>query len=647
MVWLPVLALALLLVAGDLLRPDGVFDPPWLLPLLNLAFLTVVPLIAGGLAVAAYCRTGVAAVLALGAAMVATALGSGILPAALQFTLGANGLVTVHNSSALAAAGWHFAAAIGGILGVSLGRNRQVHVAVAYGASAAVIFAIVWLLAVGSMPAFWEDGHATEVREVVLVTSIGLLSMAAFAWWQTFVRDRGIDFLAWYVPGLVLVALGLAAVASQTTIGGLVNWIGRAGQYLGAVYMLVAVARQTLPLGRARAGRSTLGISLLQAALPFRPLVESTADAVVALSERRRVVYWNNAARLRFGYEVDEAFDREPAELLLDAGAAPEDRARLVEILASPEALGPTGRRMVVLADRNGTRFPAELSAFASPDDTRLLVWVITDISERQRWQEDLETRVRDRTAQLEQANIELSRASHVKDEFLGLVSHELKTPVTSILAATSVLERRFAGEDGDEVFADLGAEAARLAGIIDNLLALARLDVGAPSEREPVALDRLLALSAAAVGREFPDRRIDVSAERGLIVEGIEGQLAMVVRNYLVNALKYSHAGSPVHLIAVREGCQARVSVIDEGIGLGDGDPMDLFEPFLRSAGSSMAPGMGIGLTVCKRVIESLGGRVEAANRTDRRGAVFAFVLPMLAGDEVDDRPTIGAAAR
>lgn len=634
---IPVALLVALLVPALLLQPTTSFESPLLLTTLNLVFLTVVPLIAAGLAVVAYRRTGVGAILAIGAAMLATGLGGGVIPGALLF-VSPNETVTLHNTTVLVAGACHLLAALGAILGISLGSGRTGHVVLVYATIGLVIGAWIVLVVAGMTPLFWGEDGPTGTRQIVLRAAFVLSMLAAFAWWQTAVRDRGIRFLHWYVPGLVLFAIGLAGILGQTVVGGVVGWIGRSAQYLGAVYMLVAVGRETIR-ARESGGDGMLGISLLQAALPFRPLVESTSDAVVALGRGGRIVYWNEAARSMFGRSLEEAFDADPLDLLLPPTASPEARARLAAVLAAPTSAGD-GRHLLTLGDRDGRAFAAEMIAFASRDDPRLVVCVISDVTERVRAREELEERVRERTAELEALNAQLGRANAVKDEFLGLVSHELKTPITSILASSSLLERRI-GPDRDGLLDDLVAETARLAGIVDNLLVLARLDAGRSLDHEPVALDRLITSAAAEVARQYPGRTVGIAGERGAIVEGNETQLAMVVRNFVTNALKYSPPSESVEVVLRRAGSTARVSVLDRGIGIPDGDPIRLFEPFRRAPEAEVVTGMGIGLTVCRRIVEAHGGRVGAERRPEG-GSVFWFEVPLApsdAGDEVSVR--------
>ena len=641
--WAPVVVMGVLLAAGVVLQPAAVFDPPWLFAPLNLLFLTVIPLTAALLAIPAYRRTGVGAVLALGTGMVTMAVGCGVLPAVLLYVVGQNAVVTIHNSAVLLAAAANFAAAVGSVYVVSLGPSRGRHVVVMYSVAAVAIGVLLALTLADEIPAFWTaDGGATELRQLVLGLAVALLVLSASIWWQQSVRERGVRFLNWYVPGLALFALGLVAIMMQARVGDLVGWIGRVGQYAGAAYMLAAVVNERLQF-RARHPGRTLGVSLLRSAVPLRPLLESTLDAVVALGPDCRVVYWNEAAARLFGHDPGDVFDADPADLLLAAGPSPS-RERLKELLANPGHSSAAPSALLELVDLSGRRFPAEIRTFGRERGGRFLVCVISDISERVRAHEELEQRVMERTAELERANLQLARANEAKDEFLGLVSHELKTPITTILAAATILERNVPPDEVDGVIADIVADAHRLTGVIDNLLVLSRIETGHAAPGEPVPMDRLLARVLTRMRREYPDRTVDVSTTPGVIVEAGEEQLEIVVRNYVANALKYSPCDAPVWVKLTTEGDRAVVAVLDSGVGI---DPMEasrLFEPFYRSASMSRTPGVGIGLTVCRRIVESLGGSVSASVRLDGPGSVFTFTLPLAAVDSEAGRAALPA---
>jgi PAS domain S-box-containing protein len=634
LIWLPVPVMAVLLAVGTAVQPSTAYDPAWLFAPLNLFFLALVPLAAAALAVAAYRRTGVMAILALGAGMLATGIGCGLLPALLLYGGDTNAMVTIHNTSAVIATGFQFLAAVGAVLALSPGQNRGRHVAVVYGAVIVLIAVVLPLYLAGEVQPFWTDQGPTSMRQAVVFAAVTLAALSATLWWETMIRDRSIAFLDWYVPGLLLLSIGLAGAMAQSVLGGLVDWIGRVGEYIAAVYMLIAVAVE-MPALRSSASVRTLGASIMQASMAVQPLMDSTADAVIVVGRRGHVLYWNEAAHRMFGHEPGRVFDREAWTLMLAPDVSSDRRDALRALLRRPP-VGATYAEQLNLSRPDGSDFPADLTVFVNPSDQRMTVCIVGDATERVRYHEELEARVRERTSQLEVLNDQLERANAAKDEFLGLVSHELKTPITSRRAAAAMLRRRLADADEDLLVEDLLAESSRLAGIIDNLLALARLEVSPQPEHEPQVLDRVLGTAVRAVRHQYPDRSIEVAAEPGLVVEANPDQLAMILQNYLSNALKYSPADTVVETTVSRREGRAVVEVMDRGIGIDHEDLTRLYEPFYRGGGADRAAGMGIGLTVCRRIVESLGGTVSASARPGG-GSIFSFSLP-LAHIDIDE---------
>ena len=230
----------------------------------------------------------------------------------------------------------------------------------------------------------------------------------------------------------------------------------------------------------------------------------------------------------------------------------------------------------------------------------------------------------------------ELRVANAAKDEFLGLVSHELKTPITTILGNAEVLERRFDDIEPESrlgALSDIRGEAERLHRIIDNLLVLARLEQGRTLEREPMLVRRVVEHVVSAHRRAFPSREMIVRFDLPPTpVLGSPQYLEQTLRNLIGNAEKYSPRDRPITVAASREGGDFVVRVLDEGPGVHEEEIESLFTPFYRSgATASMAHGVGIGLAVCKRLIEAQGGRVWARRRSPEGGSEFGFALPIV----------------
>jgi len=223
--------------------------------------------------------------------------------------------------------------------------------------------------------------------------------------------------------------------------------------------------------------------------------------------------------------------------------------------------------------------------------------------------------------------------ALSVKDEFIGMVSHELRTPLTVLVGQTALLQKRrdLPTDLVDGPLDDIARESEHLSRIIDNMLTLARLDHRDSLEREPVQLGRLVReIVADWVDRE-PDREfVDTGDSSVHIVDVDPGAIRQVMDNLLGNAVKYSPAGTAIE-VSVTGGEQlVRVTVSDAGPGIPDGEHHAIFQLFHRSPGTAHAKGVGIGLTVCRRLIEAHGGTIVARAR-EGGGTVLAFSLPVL----------------
>jgi PAS domain S-box-containing protein len=221
-----------------------------------------------------------------------------------------------------------------------------------------------------------------------------------------------------------------------------------------------------------------------------------------------------------------------------------------------------------------------------------------------------------------------------VKDEFLGLVSHELRTPVTTIFGNARLLRDHgdsIAEETRQGMIADVAEDADRLLGIIENLLLLTRLESGPNVELEPQVLDHVVRRAVDSFRRRHPRRVINVStARQSLIVDAEAMSVELVIENLLSNADKYSPPEAPIDVQITAHGDEALVSVLDRGIGMCEADTERLFTPFYRTeAAKRRANGIGIGLAVCRRVIDSQGGRIWAAPRPGG-GSELAFALPL-----------------
>lgn len=226
-------------------------------------------------------------------------------------------------------------------------------------------------------------------------------------------------------------------------------------------------------------------------------------------------------------------------------------------------------------------------------------------------------------------------RASNaVKDEFLGLVSHELRTPVTTIFGNARLLRDRgdrLSRENRVSMIDDIAEDAERLLGVIENLLTLTRLESGVHADPEPQVLAHVVKTTVDSFSARHRDHPIDLRGEpRHLIVDADRPYLELLLTNLLSNADKYSPPDQPIEVVLRSTDTNAEVLVLDRGIGLAGADPGRLFTAFYRTEDAqARSGGLGIGLAACKRVVETLGGRIWAEPR-EGGGSEFGFALPL-----------------
>lgn len=223
-------------------------------------------------------------------------------------------------------------------------------------------------------------------------------------------------------------------------------------------------------------------------------------------------------------------------------------------------------------------------------------------------------------------------RANDAKDEFLGLMSHELRTPITVIHGGARVLRSRGEALDAETstgILADIERESNRLSRMLENLLALSRAELDHEVSVEPVLLQRMLPrfVDSLDVGR---DRELIYSTEGDPpAVSGEPSYIEHVVRNLVTNAVKYSPADAPIEVVLRAQDDGASVVVLDRGFGVGEGEASRIFERFYRSDRTAkLASGAGLGLAVCKRLVEAMNGEVWARPR-EGGGLEVGFRLP------------------
>jgi two-component system sensor histidine kinase KdpD len=232
------------------------------------------------------------------------------------------------------------------------------------------------------------------------------------------------------------------------------------------------------------------------------------------------------------------------------------------------------------------------------------------------------------RQMQLLQTTETLQRA------LLDSISHDLRTPLVSITGALSSLAESDLHLDADEQRAlveNARTEAERLNRLVGNLLDMTRLEAGGLRVvREPTDLQDLIGAALEQLGKRLHQRQISVTIPDGLPLVALDFVLLVqVLVNLVDNALKYSPADAPIAVTGALSGGWLTIAVADRGQGIPEPELPHIFDKFYRIHHPHQTSGAGLGLSICKGIVEAHGGQISAANRAGG-GAVFTVRLPV-----------------
>jgi two-component system, OmpR family, sensor histidine kinase KdpD len=233
--------------------------------------------------------------------------------------------------------------------------------------------------------------------------------------------------------------------------------------------------------------------------------------------------------------------------------------------------------------------------------------------------------------------------SERLRNTLLSSVSHDLRTPLATITGAASSLlggADRLDPAARHELLEAIHEEADRLNRLVNNLLDMIRVESGALAlQKDWHPLEELVGVALTRLGGRLGDRPVTTELPPDLPLLPVDGLLMeQVLINLLDNAVKYTPSGTPIEISAsLVDGC-LRLDIADRGPGLTAGDESRVFEKFYRGSRTGTARGVGLGLTICRGIVEAHGGTITAANRPGG-GAIFRILLPL--GDKPPDIPT------
>lgn len=234
----------------------------------------------------------------------------------------------------------------------------------------------------------------------------------------------------------------------------------------------------------------------------------------------------------------------------------------------------------------------------------------------------------------------ELERLSRMKSEAVSFVSHELKSPLTTLkFVASSILDQRLEGARQAQFLQMMMDEVDRLTQMINGFLDLSQIESGKSLRLNITSFD-LDALLDHFVERHslYANEHIlvyEVAEEaKGLHIEADEPRIQLVITNLVTNAIKYSPSNTTVTVRLLLEGDEARVEVEDQGFGIGESDLAKVFEPYFRTESARKKKGTGLGLPLVKKLVEHHGGRITLRSK-EGEGSTFSVWLPVRHSDK------------
>ena len=352
----------------------------------------------------------------------------------------------------------------------------------------------------------------------------------------------------------------------------------------------------------------------------YRGLLEAAPDAMVVVNQTGDIVLLNRQAEKQFGYSRDELLGQQVTNIIPEGFA---ERLIADDLRSAEDALAQQiGTGIELTARRkDGTDFPIELmlSPLAS-GDMILVTAAIRDITVRKKAEADLLQTV-----------AELNRSNEELGQFAYLASHDLQEPLRMVASYTQLLSRRYKGRldsDADEFIAFAVDGASRMQRLIEDLLSYSRVGTkGQPlvATSSEAALEQALANLHVAV----EEHGAEVTHDPLPTVLADEVQLIQLFQNLVGNAIKYQDSGVPkIHVSAARNGDRMwTFSVKDNGLGIGPEYLEKVFGMFERLHRRDGYAGTGIGLAICRKIVERHGGEISVESQLGE-GSTFHFAL-------------------
>ncbi|MBT6157512.1 MAG: PAS domain S-box protein [Planctomycetaceae bacterium] len=368
-------------------------------------------------------------------------------------------------------------------------------------------------------------------------------------------------------------------------------------------------------------------------------IFENVVDAIITISLTGTIEEFNSAAEKMFGYSAEEVLGKN-VSLLMPSPFREEHDGYLARYLKTGKKKIIGFGREAVGTRKDGTTIPVNIAVSevilqmtGTSESRRLYTGIIRDLSEVK---ENIE--LKRAKAELVDAKEAADVANQAKSEFLANMSHEIRTPMTAILGFTDILVDNVTGPENIAAARTVKENGEYLIELINDILDLSKIEAGKfdveqidCSPHEIIAnVFSLMKVRAAAKGLPL-EVRIDGPIPETICTDPT--RLRQILINLLGNAIKFTETGSVELVTRLLNGAsgepELQFNVIDTGIGISDDKIETLFQPFTQADSSTTRQfgGTGLGLTICKRMAELLGGRVSVSSKIGE-GSTFSVTV-------------------
>lgn len=361
--------------------------------------------------------------------------------------------------------------------------------------------------------------------------------------------------------------------------------------------------------------------SLRNSELRYRRLFEAARDGILILNAQTgRIEDANPFMTELLGYSRQQLLGKELWEIGLF-----KDIENCREAFRNLQASGVIRYEDLPLQNTNGTLREVEfVSNLYKEDGHDVIQCNIRDITDRKRLERQLE----------EQAK-RIAEADALKSDFFAMLSHELRNPLSAIRYALPHIQKASLDSSGKRAHAVIGRQLTQLVRLVDDLLDVTRISSGKIAlRRERVTLDAIVEAAVESVSPVIAAARHGfevVMPREPLPVDVDPDRISQVIANLLMNAAKYTPRGGKITLHLSRGGDEAVIRVTDSGMGIPEEQLPRLFDMFMQVNPPEQAQGgLGVGLTIAKRLVLLHGGSIEAHSEGAGRGAEFVVRLPL-----------------